>query len=80
MARLEPGVSLATRLADAAGSLLERRTSRRGVLARAAVAGSAMAVAPARYLLYPEPALAVVLPGDVRPGSEVQRRLHRVLL
>ncbi|HET9104385.1 MAG TPA: hypothetical protein VFN55_13605 [Solirubrobacteraceae bacterium] len=63
-------MSLTTRLAQAAGSLLERRTSRRGVLARAAVAGSALAVAPARYLLYPEPALAVVLPGSCRPGQK----------
>ena len=50
------------RLADAAGSLLERRTSRRGLLARAALAGSAMAVAPLRYLLRPVSAWAVIHP------------------
>ena len=46
----------------AAGSLLERRTSRRGLLARAALAGSAMAVAPLRYLLRPVSAWAVIHP------------------
>src|SRR5436305_4486538 len=44
------------------GSALERRTSRRGVLARAALAGSAFAVAPVRYLVRPESAWAVIRP------------------
>jgi hypothetical protein len=50
------------RLADSAGSLLERRTSRRGLLARAALAGSAMVVAPLRYLLRPISAWAIIHP------------------
>jgi hypothetical protein len=56
------------RLIDAAGSLLERRTSRRGLLARAALAGSAMAVAPMRYLLRPVSAWAVIDPESC-PGG-----------
>jgi len=46
------------KLVNAASSVLERRTSRRGFLARAATVGSALAIAPLRYLLYPEPAAA----------------------
>jgi hypothetical protein len=48
------------RLVEATGSLLERRTSRRGLLARAAIAASAMAVAPLRYLLRPVTAWAAI--------------------
>jgi hypothetical protein len=59
---------IAERLARAAGSLLERRTSRRGALAKAALGGSAFAVAPLRYLLRPDPAWAVIGPGDCRSG------------
>ena len=59
-------MNVAQRLSDATASLLERRTSRRGVLARAAVAGSAFAVAPVRYLVRPEPAMAVIVPDDCR--------------
>lgn len=44
---------------------LERRTSRRGFLVRAATFGSALAVAPLRYLLQPVSALAAI----VRPGG-----------
>ena len=62
-----PAMSPAARLAGALGSLLERRTSRRGVLARAALAGSAFAVAPVRYL---------VRPGH-RRGGDRARRLRR---
>ena len=47
-------------LADAAARLLEGRTSRRGLLIRLAVAGSAIAVAPLRYLLRPGTAMAVI--------------------
>ena len=57
------------RAARAAGALLERRTSRRGLLARAALAGSAFAVAPLRYLLRPVSAWAVVAPQNCSPGS-----------
>lgn len=56
------------RLIGAAGSLLERRTSRRGLLARAALAGSAMAVAPLRYLLRPVSAWAAIGPGSCSGG------------
>lgn len=41
-------------------ALLERRTSRRGFLARTALVGSALAVAPASYLLRPGSAYAAV--------------------
>jgi hypothetical protein len=39
------------------------------VIARAAVAGSAFAVAPIRYLVRPQPAWAVIGPGDCGGGS-----------
>lgn len=55
---------MSVRLAEIAGSLLERRTSRRGLLARAALGASAMAVAPVRYLLEPISAWAAIGPGD----------------
>jgi hypothetical protein len=58
----------ATRLIDASARLLEARISRRSALARLAVAGSALAVAPLRYLLYPGRAMAVVVPGDCSDG------------
>ncbi len=45
------------RLVSVASRLLERRTSRRGVLIRVAIGGSALAVAPLRYLLRPQSAL-----------------------
>jgi hypothetical protein len=61
-------VSVSERLAASIGGLLERRISRRGALARAAVAGSAMAVAPLRYLLRPGTAWAVISPGDCGSG------------
>lgn len=62
-------MSLAERVSTGLGSLLERRTSRRGVIARAALAGSAFAVAPIRYLVRPQPAWAVIGPGDCSSGS-----------
>jgi hypothetical protein len=55
-------------LARVLGSMLERRTSRRGLFARSAVAGAAFAVAPVRYLLRPETAWAVVTSADC-PGT-----------
>lgn len=61
-------MSLPERLATAVGRLLERRTSRRGALARAAVAGSALAVAPVDYLLRPGTAWAQLVPGDCGGG------------
>jgi hypothetical protein len=62
-------MSLAEQVATRVGLLLERRTSRRGVIARAAVAGSAFAVAPIRYLVRPQPAWAVIGPGNCSGGK-----------
>jgi hypothetical protein len=56
------------RLVDGTARLLERRVSRRGALARVAVGGSALAVAPLRYLLYPGTAMAAIVPGDCGGG------------
>ncbi len=69
MVGLERVVSLSERLASSVGALLERRMSRRGALARAAVAGSAFAVAPVRYLVRPESAWAVIGPSDCNRGK-----------
>lgn len=69
MASLERALSPAARLSTALGSLLERRSSRRGFLARAAVAGSAFAVAPVRYLIRPGTAWAVISPGQCPAGA-----------
>lgn len=59
---------MTARIADAAGSLLERRTTRRGLLARSAMAGSAMMVAPLRFLLRPITAWAAIAPGSCGGG------------
>ncbi len=79
-------MSLTEKLASRAAALLERRTSRRTVLSRAAIAGSAFAVAPLRYLLRPDPAWAVIGPGNCSSGKctdgytafccEIQRGLN----
>ena len=53
-------MTIAQRLAESIGARLERRLSRRSAIARAAVAGSAMAIAPVRYL---------VRPGNTCPGG-----------
>jgi methylamine utilization protein MauE len=58
----------ALRLVDGSARALEARFSRRTALTRVAVAGSALAVAPVRYLLYPGTALGVVVPGSCRDG------------
>jgi hypothetical protein len=55
-------------VSSAVGRLLERRLSRRRVLSRAALAGSAFAVAPARYLIRPGTAWAVIRPKDCKNG------------
>ncbi len=60
---------LSERLATSVGSLLERRLSRRSALTRAAVAGSAFAVAPVRYLVRPGTALAAIGPQHCPPNS-----------
>jgi hypothetical protein len=66
VAILEPGVSALARLSGMLGAALERRTSRRGLLAGAALTGSAAAVAPVRYLVRPDPAWAVIRPHHCR--------------
>lgn len=59
----------APRLLDMVSSLVERRTSRRGFLVRTAVVGSAFAVAPLRFVLRPQTAMAaIVRPGDCAGG------------
>jgi hypothetical protein len=58
----------ARRLVDASAFMLESRVSRRSALMRMAVAGSALTIAPLRYLLYPGAAMAVVVPGDCADG------------
>jgi hypothetical protein len=55
-------------LVDGTARFLERRISRRGALTRLAVGGSALAVAPLRYLLYPGTAMAAIVPGDCGGG------------
>jgi hypothetical protein len=57
------------RLVTAASRLLSRRTSRGGFLTRVAVAGSAVAVGPLRYLLRPTSALGIVTCADCGPGA-----------
>lgn len=49
---------------------LQSRRTRRSALARAAVAGSALAVAPVRYLIRPGTAWAVIGPGHCPPGAK----------
>jgi len=58
----------ALRLVDSSAAALESRFSRRSALVRMAVAGSALSVAPLRYLLYPGTALGVVVPGSCDEG------------
>jgi hypothetical protein len=55
-------------LVNGSALFLERRLSRRTALVRLAVAGSALCVAPLRYLLYPGSALAAIVPGDCGGG------------
>ncbi len=66
---MRTGRSLTQRMADSLGGALDRRLSRRSALARAAVAGSAFAVAPVRYLVRPGTAWAVISPGRCPPGT-----------
>jgi hypothetical protein len=78
---------LSERLVGASAMFLEQRFSRRSALVRIAVAGSALCVAPLRYLLHPQPALAVIVPGDCAQGDctdgytafccEIDRGLNR---
>jgi hypothetical protein len=57
------------RLVTSSALFLERRFSRRGMLMRMAAVGSALTVAPLRYLLYPGTALAAISPGDCGRGA-----------
>jgi hypothetical protein len=59
---------LTERLLQTAGSLVERRTSRRGLLTRAALVASALSVGPLRLLLRPTSAWAVIAPGRCSGG------------
>lgn len=65
---MERKPSLTERLVTSLGARLERRFSRRGALARATLAGSALAVAPLRYLVRPGTAWAVIGPNDCARG------------
>jgi hypothetical protein len=56
------------RLVSAAARMLDGRSTRRSWLARTAVVGSALAVAPLRYLLEPGSAWAVVTCSDCHGG------------
>jgi hypothetical protein len=67
--RGSPGINAsALRLVDSSAHALESRFSRRSALIRIAVAGSALSLAPLRYLLYPGTALGVVVPGRCSGG------------
>jgi methylamine utilization protein MauE len=66
--RLGRSRSAGDRLVSASALFLERRLSRRTVLLQIAVTGSALTVAPLRYLLYPGSALAAIAPGNC-PGG-----------
>jgi hypothetical protein len=55
---------MSDKLVRAGASFLERRTNRRGFLVRVTAVGTALAVAPGRYLLRPESAMALVTPGE----------------
>jgi uncharacterized membrane protein len=59
----------AERLVTSSALFLERRLSRRTLLSQVALVGSALAVAPVRYLLYPGTALAAISPGDCAGGA-----------
>src|SRR5207248_9888695 len=65
---LERAMSIAQQSAASLGPLFEKRTSSGGAIARAAVAGSALAVAPVRYLVRPGTAWAVIGPGNCSRG------------
>jgi hypothetical protein len=68
MVGVERAMSVSERFATAAGRLLERKVSRRSALSRAALAGSAFAVAPVRYMIRPGTAWAVLRPENCRSG------------
>lgn len=57
-----------TKVVDQLGTFLERRTSRRSLLAKSAAAGAAIAAGPLKFLLYPANAAAVG-PGNCSGGT-----------
>ena len=57
-------MSLAMRVSERVGSALEKRTSRRGLLTKAALAGTALAVAPVDYLIRPADAFQAICGPD----------------
>lgn len=59
---------MAERLVRSTSTFLDRHTSRRGFLMRAVITGTAMAVAPIRYLTRPESAWACAGVGTCPPG------------
>jgi hypothetical protein len=63
------GAGAGDRLVTNSALFLERRFSRRGLLVRLAAAGSALSVAPLRYLLYPGTAIAAIIPGECSHGA-----------
>lgn len=60
---------------ERAGGILDRRTSRRGFLARVATTGAAVAVAPLHFFLYPDSAHALV-PGSCGGGTACNDGYH----
>ena len=64
--RLDPGEGATDALVRSSALFLERRMTRRTALQRVALVGSALAVAPLRYLLYPGTALAAIGPSDCK--------------
>jgi hypothetical protein len=58
----------AIRLAESSARLLGPSVTRRSLLVRMAIGGSALAIAPVRYLLYPGTAMGVVAPSGCDGG------------
>lgn len=58
------------RIVEITSTALERKTSRGGFLSKVALVGSAMAVAPMRFLIKPESAHGVVTCAKCPPGSK----------
>ena len=84
MAVVQQGSGAVTeRLVERASAALEARTSRRGLLARAALVGSALSVGPLRYLLQPTTAWGVIgragFSGDGRSGRQSMRSVQRCI-
>ncbi|HEV7941970.1 MAG TPA: MauE/DoxX family redox-associated membrane protein [Solirubrobacteraceae bacterium] len=67
--RLASADGMADALVRDSALMLERRLSRRTLLQRTALVGSALAVTPVRYLLYPGTAMAAIAPDDCAGGQ-----------